>query len=1365
MKKAFYYLCLFVCFSFLPSAALSEFSDVGNFEDFNAAVGASSSTVEIGLSDNITVSGELNIQNADKLHIEGNNYFINGDNFGTSFKTGEGQTIIFSAVTVSSFNIVAENSALPVTGGVINSSGALEVLNATFSSNSVTSSNFTGNAFALGGAVYSDEGSVLAGNSLFYGNKAIAVSSAGAAQALGGGVYNSGTFNISASSFTKNSARTTISVSSDTEGNDFSGHSFGGAVYNEASFTAGNAFFGGNYALSESYGEEMKALAYGGAVYNDSFMNINDSFFENNYASAAVSAQSSTVAAAGGAVYAGSTAVFNIINSSFSANSAAVSSGGQQENNSAYGGAVYNAGVTNVYNSSFINNKVSAGGGAAYGGAVFNASGAVLNIIAGGEDVEFTGNTAGGKSNAIYNNDETSVINLNAAAGNKIVINDAIGGGSGEININQAGMWDSSSNPETPDNNKLPDSAPIDGVIEVNNSVTGNNIVLHNGTLYLGVFESTTYLGNKIAASRGSIGTESSRNDLTMNNSSVLDMANGIAGDIIYVNNFTVNGASKLNIEVDPANSAWDRIDASNATSGTGTLDISDLKILSDFTSGVSLDAKIFVNPSSIDYFQNPDFLVYRYNTDVSSSIYHITQTADYGTLNILLEGYSNDTFQAAIVESSPARTLQLESDYYTADTYNPVIEAGSLTVRGGGATGNAVTIDGAGLNEIFVLQNDSVGLQASNVIMKSGYAQHGGAVYNAGSVLLSGVTFSSNIAQSSDAQSNGGAVYNSGSFIAKNTVFSNNIARSTAASAAGGAFYNAHSATASIYNVSFTGNFAEGQNAAGGAIYNEGILNIVADGGNVEFSGNTANGISNAVHNSGGAVLNLNAGSGIISFNDSITSEGDNNIININLPFDIEIGELNSLSLAAAPVNGTVIINADMRNFGNLNSASGNAVNVYNGTLKLGADAVFFDNAEVNMFAGTEFDMRNGKIDTVSVNDFNLPDGNVDISVDVDLKNAKADNFAGTRLIDDTGTLTIKNISLLTDVSNLEKHVNILIADDENLKNSLFFDDSVKKVMGPIFIYDVNFGNGNLGFEYTADYNPSIFIAPISMKLGGYLGQLNAYNQAFDIMHDTVNGLYRRGVWVKPYGYDEDIELNRDLTVSNTAYGAFFGYDTKMSDLGRNFEGNFSIYGAYNASTLKYHGSEINQDGGLVGVTMAIYKENFFTAFTANLGIISEHGKGSHGKDDFMMYTKGIASKTGYNFVLNYEENLKLQPTFNISCSSIDMDNYLNGAEVEIKSAGMVPINIEPAVSLAADLKNDLMAFINLSMSWNIYDNSEFTAGDVILPDLDIDPYMQYGIGFSKALGERFSAKGEVYGRSLGRSGVGGQLNLRWAF
>ena len=116
-----------------------------------------------------------------------------------------------------------------------------------------------------------------------------------------------------------------------------------------------------------------------------------------------------------------------------------------------------------------------------------------------------------------------------------------------------------------------------------------------------------------------------------------------------------------------------------------------------------------------------------------------------------------------------------------------------------------------------------------------------------------------------------------------------------------------------------------------GGAIYNwEGNINIYAKDSATEFTGNIANGKSNAIKTTGGTI-NLNAGEKNITFNDGIEGikaafSHSDSIININKDnIDISVAQDNS---DIAPTNGVVEFN---------NAIGANELNLYNGTLKFG--------------------------------------------------------------------------------------------------------------------------------------------------------------------------------------------------------------------------------------------------------------------------------------------------------------------------------------------------------------------------------------------------------------------------------------------
>lgn len=1036
----------------------------------------------------------------------------------------------------------------------------------------------------------------------------------------------------------------------------------GSFAYNEGNIIIDNSDISKNSIdLISEDSSEIKA--YGGAVYNavDAKISINKAIFEENFASAQ-------------------------------------STGG---NALAYGGAIYNAGTAEIIDSNFIKNSTNhKGTGQSLGGAIYNSG--ILNILADTQNVEFSGNRASIDSNAIHNTNE---INLNTSGTASIIINDAITGEVGNININRSGIW-------------LTDYT--NGIVEINNSLKGNNINIYKGTLKLG-----NYAGNQeqgIPDSIGSIGSYDDRYDLYINDGAVLDLANDRANDIVYIKDFTTEGISKINIDVDLRNFKFDKLDISGSTLGSGTINFSGLKILSDFTVGVSTDIKVFVNDPTVNYLAGTDFYTYREN-----SKYHIMEGSDLSSLNLTLVSYVEDPFQNAILQSGNVN-LDLNKDYYVPAEFNPNI-AGSLTIDGG-----FTSINGNNISNIFSLADVDKNIELKDLTVFNGQSEAGGAIYNAGNVFIENMFFRDNIATSTD----------------------------TANAAKGGAVYNKE--TLNIYDTSFIANIAEGDNAVGGAIYNEGTVNLIAQSKNIVFNNNKAGNRSNAIHSFGGGKLNLNAFSErAIVLNDSISSEGNNNIININASQTDDPS-----SLISEGSNGIVFINADMTQFGNIDTSIGNTVNFFNGSILLGNESKFFENVEFNMYGGTKLNMRNGKQDNIAINNFNLPGTELSyMSLEVDLKNALADNLIGTVLNDDTGKIEIDELFIVSDIENLNKKTSILIADDPALQNAISLSGSQKEVLGPVFSYFVDYDRGSLNIRHTFDFNPGVFIAPITMQTGGYLGQLHSYSQAFDSIDDIVSEDSKRGLWLKPYAFSEDIELSDKLTVSNTAYGAYLGYDTLPSiiGIGKRYNVVFSFYGSYNSSKQTYKESEINQGGGLIGATAVIFKERFFTAFTANAGIISEHGQSKYGKDNFMMYTKGLAAKTGYNFSLPYDENITIQPSLNLSYSSISIAPYKNSRDVEVTTAGLVPFHIEPGVKFTANLANNWLTYANISMVWSLSDDTDCKANGIKLPALSIDPYMQYSIGLKKPLSESIAIKAELFGRTISREGFGVQINLNWAF
>ncbi|MEG1553381.1 MAG: hypothetical protein RR417_07505, partial [Kiritimatiellia bacterium] len=213
---------------------------------------------------------------------------------------------------------------------------------------------------------------------------------------------------------------------------------------------------------------------------------------------------------------------------------------------------------------------------------------------------------------------------------------------------------------------------------------------------------------------------------------------------------------------------------------------------------------------------------------------------------------------------------------------------------------------------------------------------------------------------------------------------------KNNSASGSGGAIYN--QGTATITNGSFTGNSATN----GGAIYNAlgATIDIFANAANVEFTGNTAARVSNAIYNEG--IVNFNTyGSSKVIVNDAISGGGNGNS---------QLHIQNNVSL-----NGNV---------------SGNNLTVHSrGTLDFGDTGKFNDVArDVSFENGATLNLANGTTsEAIVANDVSVESGSTaNVVVDVDLANKAVDSIkAGSST--GGGTFKFENFRMLSDAATAD--------------------------------------------------------------------------------------------------------------------------------------------------------------------------------------------------------------------------------------------------------------------------------------------------------------------------------------------------------
>jgi hypothetical protein len=177
--------------------------------------------------------------------------------------------------------------------------------------------------------------------------------------------------------------------------------------------------------------------------------------------------------------------------------------------------------------------------------------------------------------------------------------------------------------------------------------------------------------------------------------------------------------------------------------------------------------------------------------------------------------------------------------------TTGQLVIGDDLTITGPGA--NLLTISGNNLSRVFVIQKVvnsalvSATVNIAGVTIDKGFAGSsstvtgaGAGIYNSGSALtLSKSTLTNNVAQQ------GGAILNAGSILVTDSTFSNNLVKQIVSTNTntrlGGAIYNITGAALTVGNSTFDTNSSS---QVGGAIYNNAGSMLVSGG---TFSNNSA--------------------------------------------------------------------------------------------------------------------------------------------------------------------------------------------------------------------------------------------------------------------------------------------------------------------------------------------------------------------------------------------------------------------------------------------------------------------------------------------------------------------------------------------
>ncbi len=726
-------------------------------------------------------------------------------------------------------------------------------------------------------------------------------------------------------------------------------------------------------------------------------------------------------------------------------------------------------------------------------------------------------------------------------------------------------------------------------------------------------------------------------------------------------------------------------------------------------------------------------------NFAVAGALYNMNG----GVINIDSSLFNNNYAYGASAEGG---AIGNESGANSINISNSVFSDNYTNGRGVSYGGAIYNSNNATMNIVNSLFNNNSAITDDRRVYL-----YGGGIYNTGNMNIENSYFLNNhIIGNNDSFSYGGAIHNNSNLNILNSIFKGNYILSDIDSS-GGAIYNYIDGNITIQNSIFIENSLNAQNTRGGAIGNEGVLTII----NSTFKDNTDSSGLNDIFSVN--TINFN-GDGTTNIYGGIRGSGeiyknDNGVLNLG---------------------------------GNNSNYTGN-FSLNAGTVNILADCIYFNAKMTNFSNDVNFNMQNNQINNINFGLLTL-NGESNVYPDVDFSINKMDTISADSL-SGSGTIFVPKLSLIGVPK--EEYIAIPFADSV-LKNSVKYNNRV--IETPIYDYLSTYNSSNGYFSFTREgFNSSVFAPAVATQLAGYLSQVDMFNNVFSNL-DMVNIIDRKrkialnfnnkvadfaqnqfiyspvsipeqnkGIWLKPFTIFEKVPLRNGPDISNVSYGNIFGGESGLLDLKKGWKYLYGGYGGYSGSHQAFDGVSIYNNGGFIGALSAFYKNNFFSLWSISVGANCAKSYTNFGNDNFSMLSAGVAQKTGFNISL-FEDKFVIQPNILTSYTFVNAFDYVASQGVSMDSKPLNALHIEPQIKVIGNFKNLLQPYMAFSVAWNVMDESKFYANDVYLPELSVKPYVRYGAGIQKRIGDSFLGFIQAYITNGGRNGIGLQIGLRWS-
>ncbi len=559
---------------------------------------------------------------------------------------------------------------------------------------------------------------------------------------------------------------------------------------------------------------------------------------------------------------------------------------------------------------------------------------------------------------------------------------------------------------------------------------------------------------------------------------------------------------------------------------------------------------------------------------------------------------------------------------------------------------------------------------------------------------------------------------------------------------------------------------------------------------------------------NQAGGTINAN---GLINNSDTATLEQKDGVLNVYNDAQltlgqgsfIEDGEINITKGTNGAEGSTFTLAGGEITGGDMTIDKDSAFIVKNGTFALDTISGAGKVDENGVMQAALINTANGERVQHSIIELAI-DGQTNFNIDIHARGnhyTSNDQFVVGSLSSD-GTARIDNWGLNGDIfgwdAPIDRHITLdhIFVDENGNPLQGNIEITRKTEFTPIGYYQLNQKGSGTGLHYTldlVDFNPQVFRGQVA-TVAQWMNQLaiddmlfthsmvlpsfkeedggKAYSGMMVNRYASSNPLfapyqYSRkdgGLWYKMYGTFENLNMNVSGLgrVGNNAYGALIGADFGLKELKNGWKFMPTAYVGYNGAHQAYPGIGAYQNGGQAGFLGTWYKNNFILGGLVYGGVYENSMDVAGHVDNAFNYFAGAATKFAYNW--RFHRDWVLQPNLMAAYNFFGQQNWHSDYGQMGMMAGMLNgVNIAPGVNLIWE-KETFSIYGTLQYMYNVNGAVGGRAGNVGLPQVEMERgYIQYGLGFNKRWGERFSGYLQAVLRNVGRTGVGFQLGFNF--